>query len=154
MPPQLLWSVGDNGPDNPSLHTPPVPSKFTKVRYLSLTPNGELDFDYWPTGNYEQISRLNRDLLTPPVTGWGTDAQYGWTLAKVAIELQGVWAIGDALLGLISWHSPLVQLELHELFDAGDGGWFNSEFANEIEARVDRKLASMLETLEKVHNGY
>ncbi|RPA88589.1 hypothetical protein L873DRAFT_981778 [Choiromyces venosus 120613-1] len=67
-----------------------------------------------------------------------------------AIKMHGIWAIGDALLGLMSWRSPLVQLELHQPFDTPPGHWFNSKFVEEIQTRFDEKLESMVETFQLV----
>ncbi|RPA89723.1 hypothetical protein L873DRAFT_1795926 [Choiromyces venosus 120613-1] len=66
--------------------------------------------------------------------------------------MHGVWAISDALLGLMSWRSTLVQLELCQLFDAPPENWFNRKFVDEIQTRFDEKLESMVETLQLVHN--
>ena len=156
MLPQLIWAAEANGPQDDSSQDgsscpSPVQPKIAEVRYISLTPDQMLDFDYWPTGSYDQISRWNRDLLTPTVTGWGAEAFQGGKRSKAVIEMRGVWAIGDALLGLMRWDSHLVQVELRKLFDAPAGSWFNGEFASQIEARFDRKLASMVETLEEVN---
>ena len=156
MLPQLIWCAELDGPQDDisqdgSSCTSPVQSKIAEVRYISLTPDQMLDFDYWPTGSYDQISGWNRDLLTPTVTGWGGQASHPGKRSKAAIEMRGVWAIGDALLGLMRWDSAIVQVELGKLFDAPAGSWFNAEFVGQIEARFDRKLASMVETLEEVN---
>ena len=156
MLPQLIWAAEANGPQDDCSQdgrscTSPVQSKIAEVRYISLTTDQMLDFDYWPTGSYDQISQWNRDLLTPTVTGWGGEAFQGGKRSKAVIEMRGVWAIGDALLGLMRWDSDLVQVELRKLFDAPSGSWFNTEFASQIEARLERKLASMVETLEEVN---
>ena len=157
MPPQLLWftepdSTQDDSSQGGGSYTSPLPAKFAEVRYISLAEDQMLDFDYWPTGSYDQISGWNRDLLTPTVTGWGGETSDCGKRSKAVVEMRGIWAVGDALLGLMRWDSPLVQLELGELFNPRAGSWFNAEFACQIEARFDRKLASMVETLEEVHN--
>jgi len=157
MLPQLILSAKVDGPQDGSSQdgsscTSPVQSEIAEVRYISLTPDQMLDFDYWPTGSYDQISRWNRDLLTPTVTGWGGEASHHGKRSKAVIEMRGIWAIRDTLLGLMSWDSMLVQIELGKLFNAPAGSWFNAEFAGQIEALFDRKLASMVETLEEVHN--
>ena len=156
MLPQLIWCAELDCPQDDisqdgSSCTSPAQSKIAEVRYISLTPDQMLDFDYWPTGSYDQISGWNRDLLTPTVTGWGGEASHRGKRSKAAIEMRGVWAIGDALLGLMRWDSATVQVELGKLFDAPTGSWFNAEFVGQIEARFDRKLASMVETLEEVN---
>ena len=152
MPPQLLWSIGADISPGGSSDVTPTECKFVEVRYISVTPNRELDFDYWPKakGSFNNISRVNRDLLVPPVAGWGAELAHSRKRARGAVEMRGVWAIGDALLGLNSWNSDLVKLELDELFNAPDGDWFNREFAAHIESKFDQKLASMVETLQQV----
>ncbi|RPA88505.1 hypothetical protein L873DRAFT_1796616 [Choiromyces venosus 120613-1] len=118
MPPQLIWYAEDNSPV-PAPSTSAAQSiKFVMVRYVSVTPGKDLDFDYSPDRTYDEISRFNRDLLAPMVTGWGAEPTIREKRFKGAIEIRIVWAIGDALLGLMNWHSPLVQLELTLLFDA------------------------------------
>jgi len=152
MPPQLLWSAERN--IQTRLPTTPMaqPIKFVEVRYLSVTPKKELDFDYWPEGTYDEISRYNRDLLAPKVSGWGGEQIVHERRFKAAIELRGVWSIGDALLGLTAWRSPLVQIELHKLFTPQGGEWFNAEFVEEVQSRLDERLANMVDTLQLVHS--
>ena len=157
MPPQLLWSAAVDGPQDDSSQdgsscTSPAQSKMAEVRYISLTPDQMLDFDYWPEGSYDQISRWNRDLLTPTVTGWGSEASHGGKRPKAVIEMRGVWGIGDALLGLMRWDSYQVQVELGKLFDAPADSWFNAKFVRKIEARFNKKLDRMVKTLEEVDN--
>ena len=151
MPPHLLWYVESNFPTGNSGSATVPATKFVEVRYISVAPNEELDFDCWPRGAYDQISRFNRDLLVPAGEGWATEPVIGEERFKGAIEMRGVWAIGDALLGLMSWHSPLVQLELRQLFDPLPGDWFNRTFVEDVQTRFDKKLASMVETLKSVH---
>ncbi|KAG0122866.1 hypothetical protein HOY82DRAFT_619776 [Tuber indicum] len=129
----------------------PEQVRFAEVRYISLTSDRRIDFGNWSMESYEDISQLNRDLLTYFVTGWDSQTCQLWRMSKAAIEMRGIWAIGDALLGLMNWHSPLVQLELRQLFNAPAGNWFNAEFVDQIEARFDEKLSSMAEILEQVH---
>jgi len=154
MPPQLLWSVGADifrgGSDD---DMPAAECKFVKVRYISVTPDRELDFDYWPKakGSFNNISHFNRDLLIPTVSGWGAELGTSRRRRRGAVEMRGVWAIGDALLGLNTWNSELVKLELDQLFNAPAGDWFNREFAAHIESKFDQKLASMVETLQLVN---
>jgi len=151
IPPQLILSAECQGSQDGSSDASSLPVKFAEVRYISLKDDRRLDFDYWPTGTYKEISRMNRHLLAPSVTGWGDETGNPRKRFKAAIEMRGVWGIGDALLGLMSWHSPLVQFELYELFDARAGNWFNSKFVEEIEERFVKKLATMVETLKQAH---
>ncbi|RPA91064.1 hypothetical protein L873DRAFT_1795134 [Choiromyces venosus 120613-1] len=151
MPPQLLWYLESDFPTSTTSSTAHRTSKFIEVRYISIMPNRELDFNYWSDGTYDEISCYNRDLLAPAVTGWGTEPTKREKRFRGAIEMRGVWAIGDALLGLMSWRSPLIQLELCQLFDAPPGNWFNSKFVNKIQTWFDEKLESMVETLQLVH---
>ncbi|PUU73571.1 hypothetical protein B9Z19DRAFT_1068895 [Tuber borchii] len=144
MPPQLLWSAkADNAQDDcsqgHSSDSSQIRSKIAEIRYISLTPDQMLEFGYWPTGSYDQISRLGRGNFP------------GGKRPQTAIQMRGVWAIGDALLGLTSWDSLVVQVELRELFNAPAGSWFNAKFVNKIEASFDRKLTRMVKTLEKVN---
>ncbi|RPA88658.1 hypothetical protein L873DRAFT_1849643, partial [Choiromyces venosus 120613-1] len=148
MPPQLLWTTETYVPKGSSSSATATPTKFVEVRYIPVTPKGRLDFDYWPHGTLDHISHCNHDLRAPTVTGWGTESLKLGKRFKTAIEMRGVRAIGDALLGLMSWRSPLVQLELRQLFDAPTGDWFNVKFAAQIQTRFDEKLSSMVETLE------
>ena len=90
-------------------------------------------------------------MLTPAVNGWGGEAVQEETKFKAAIEMRGVWAIGDALLGLTSWDSARVQLELHDLFDAPPGHCFNPKFVDFIQDQLDSKLEDMAETYHLVH---
>ncbi|RPA88615.1 hypothetical protein L873DRAFT_1796560 [Choiromyces venosus 120613-1] len=151
MPPQLLWYLEPDFPTSTTSSTARRTSKFIEVRYISVIPNWELDFDYWSDSTYDEISRYNHNLLAPTVTGWGAEPTKHEKGFRGAIEMCGIWAIGDALLGLMSWRSPLVQLELHQLFDAPPGNWLNSKFVNEIQTRFDEKPESMVETLQLVH---
>ena len=157
MPPQLLWSVGADISRGGSSDTTPAACKFVEVRYISVTPERKLDFDYWPKAKSKakwalnDISSFNRDLVVPTVTGWGAELGKGRKRRRGAVEMRGVWAIGDALLGLTSWKSEAVKDELDQLFDAPAGDWFNREFAAKVESKFNQKLASMVETLERVY---
>ena len=155
MPPQVIWcceSQGNTQPPDTASRTPSsYPITLVEVRYISVKPEGEIDFDYWQEGSYDKISRFNRDLLTPAVNGWGGEAVQEETKFKAAIEMRGVWAIGDALLGLTSWDSARVQLELHDLFDAPPGHCFNPKFVDFIQDQLDSKLEDMAETYHLVH---
>ncbi|RPA88418.1 hypothetical protein L873DRAFT_1796660 [Choiromyces venosus 120613-1] len=152
MPPQLIWYAEDNIPVPAPSTSAAQPIKFVMVRYVSVTPGKDLDFEYWPDGTHNKISQSNRDLLAPTVTGSGAGPTNREKRFKEAIEIRSVWAIGDALLGLMNWRSPLVQLELTLLFDTPPRHWYNSKFAEEIQTRFDEKLESMVETLQLVHN--
>ena len=157
MPPQFLWSAVVNDPEDDSSQdgsscTSPAQSKIAEVRYISLTPDQMLDFDYWPEGSYDQISQWNRDLLTPTITGWGGEASHRGKRPKAVIEMRGVWGIGDALLGLMRWDSDQVQVELGKLFDAPADSWFNAQFVGKIEALFNRKPARMVKMLDEVNN--
>ena len=150
MPPQLLWSVGADISGGGSSDATPASCKFAEVRYISVTPKRKLDFDYWPNiKGSGDISCFNRDLLVPTVTGWGVELGKSRKRKRGAVEMRGVWAIGDALLGLTRWDSELVKLELDQLFDAPDGDWFNRKFAAQVQSMFNQKLASMVETLEQ-----
>ena len=152
MPPQLLWSAEADGSPGGSSYATPAGCRLAEVRYIAINTGCRLDFDYWPDGSYNQISRWNRDLIVPTVTGWGAKFQNNsGKRFRGAVEMRGVWAIGDALLGLMSWGSPRVQHELRELFDAPAGDWFNREYAAQIQSKFDQQLAGMVETLEWVH---
>ncbi|RPA89725.1 hypothetical protein L873DRAFT_1849177 [Choiromyces venosus 120613-1] len=151
MPPKLLWTAETYVPKGSSSSATTTPTKFLEVRFIPVTPKAKLDFNYWPHGTLDHISHCNRDLRAPTVTGWGTESLKREKRFKTAIEMRGVWAIGDALLGLMSWRSPLVQLELCQLFVAPTGNWFNMKFAAQIQTRFDEKLSSMVETLELLH---
>ena len=123
-----------------------------EVRYISIDEENNLDFSYWPEGNYDEISRFNRDLLGPTVTGWGAASQSKLSGRRFAtgIEIRGVWNIGDAILGLTSWSSPLVQMELAQLFEAPEGEWFNKKFVDEVQDRFDKKLECIMGSLQMV----
>jgi len=153
MPPQVLWSMGADISSVGSSDVTPGECKFVEVRYISVTPNRELDFDYWPKakGSFNNISRVNRDLLVPSVTGWGVELGNSRKRRRGAVEMRGIWGIGDALLGLNTWNSELVKLELDNLFNAPSGDWFNREFAAQIESKFNQKLASMVDTLQRVN---
>jgi len=124
-----------------------------ELKYISLIQGPKLDYSYWPDGTYERISQDNRDLTRPQVTGWGEplNSQGRRTRFPTAMEVRGVWAIGDALLGLTSWDSPLVQRDLERLFEAGDGEWYNQEFVYSVHCQMQAKMHSLLEDFEFVH---
>ena len=124
-----------------------------EIRYIPVSYDSELDFAYCPQLTYDMISNWNRDLVGPVITGWGalSDSEFSDKRFPSAIELRGVWHIGDALLGLTSWNSPLVQFELEELFTADEGEWYNREFVHEIMIAWMRKLKAMTEAIELVY---
>ena len=146
--PQQPWCLYSSDPQSS-----PGPHKYiviVEVRYIAVNPNLQPDFNYWDDGTFDDISGPNRDLKAPTVTGWGA-ASEGENVGKrfpAAVEMRGVWYIGDALLGLISWNSHLVQEELHELFKTSDGGWYNKQFVEMVEEKLDTKLESVMSTLK------
>ena len=146
--PQQPWCLYSSDPQSsPGRHRQIV---IIEVRYIALNSKLQPDFNYWANGTFDDISGPNRDLKTPTVTGWGaaSEAVNVGNRFPTAVEMRGVWYIGDALLGLISWNSHLVQEELHELFKTADGGWYNKQFVEMVEEKLDTKLESVMSTLK------
>lgn len=73
-------------------------------------------------GTFSQVAEANKGLTALPRTPWGTPT--GWENSgyrfPVAVEMNGIWAVGDAVLGLASWDSPMVQRNLRILFGDSD----------------------------------
>lgn len=156
FPPQKPWYVERCSSMNSSTRTTePQLRKIFEVRYIPVTPEHKLNFAYWAEGSYNKISRFNRDLLGPTVTGWGEASESPLSGKRFfpSIEMRGVWAIGDALLGLTSWSSPRVELELQQLFDAPQGEWFNRAFIDKVQDSFDKELNSLVEILASVREG-
>jgi len=151
FPPQQLWYVE---------RTPPTASGenlMFEMKYISVNkgPDKNLDYEYWPEGTYERISQNNRDLTGPGVTGWGEppDAPMRTPRFITAIELRGVWAIGDAILGLTSWNSPVVQRDLKMLFETDEGTdeWYSLDFDRSIQLKLRKKLLELLNDIDSIY---
>jgi len=153
FPPQQPWYVERSTP------TPHGENLMFEMKYISVNrgPAKKLDYSYWPEGTYDSISRNNRDLTSPGVTGWGEapDAPMSKSRFVTAIELRGVWAIGDAILGLTSWDSPVIQRDLELLFDTPEGTdeWYNLDFVKSIQLRLQRKLVDLKHDIDSIYKG-
>ena len=151
FPPQQLWYIERPPP------TPNGESLVFEMKYISVSrgPAKRLDYSYWPEGTYEAISQNNRDLTSPGVTGWGEapDAPMHKSRFVTAIELRGVWAIGDAMLGLTSWDSPVIQRDLKLLFETDEGTdeWYNQDFVKGVQLRLQRKLLDLKDDIDSVY---
>ena len=157
FPPQQPWYVERTTPP-----TPPTPSGenvMFEIKYISVDrgPAKPLNYSYWPEGTYETISQHNRDLTGPGVTGWGEapDAPMRKPRFVTAVELRGAWAIGDAILGLTSWDSPVIQRDLELLFGTEEGTdeWYNRDFVRGVQIKLQRKLLDLMNDIDSIYEG-
>ena len=151
FPPQQPWYV-ERGP----------PTRSGKIlmfemKYISVDkgPEKRLNYSYWQEGTYEAISQHNRDLTGPAVTGWGEAP--GAPMRKprfvTAVELRGAWAIGDAILGLASWDSPVVQRDLELLFETEEDTdeWYSQKFVKTVQLNLQTKLLYLMNDIDSVY---
>lgn len=146
FPPQKPWYVeADPAADGSRM--------MYELKYISVGPEEDLDYSYWPEGTYDRVSRYNRDLVGPAVTGWGghLDSPMRGRRFVTAMEVRGVWSIGDAILGLTSWDSPLVRHELVHLFASEEGEWYNQGFVDHIQLKLEKKVQTLLKDFELVY---
>jgi len=150
FPPQQPWYVGSASVTSQRSPSADKENILLEVRYISITEENSPNFYESLQELYEEISRSNRDLVCPKITGWGTASQSPLVDKRcpTAIEIRGVWNIGDALLGLQSWSSPLVQMELKRLFCSPEGKLFNEAFVKEVQDKFKEKLKTMMPSLE------
>lgn len=101
------------------------------------------------SGSFEDVARANRDLTALPLSPWG--AKTGWNNEgyrfPAAFELGNVWFVGCALMGGISWESPLVQAELAVLF--GPDEERSMELVERVRKSSARRLQKRVESVQK-----
>ena len=155
FPPQQPWYVEGATPGDLAK------TLMFEMKYISIDPGPakKLNYSYWEGGTYEMISKSNRDLTGPRVTGWGEapDAPMRYPRFPTAIELRGAWAIGDAILGLMSWDSARVQQDLKRLFETGEGQGegecYNVAFVKEVQLKLQSKLLDLMDDIDSIYKG-
>lgn len=107
-------------------------------------------------GTYSEVSEANLSLLPVSKTPWGTNT--GWQDEEnpfpAAVSMTGVWPLGDALLGKISWESRGVIENLQNLF--GDDDARRKELVKEVRKAMRDRLIGRFEdfiSLEKKSFG-
>ena len=106
--------------------------RFIDLHYLT-TEDNELELKW--LGTPDSVSRLHRDQYIPPCLPSGDGipgTQNSSQRIPFTVELRGVWAVGDAILGLRSWDSPVILEELRQLDDEG----FVEDILNRIALRA------------------
>lgn len=90
--------------------------------YVGLPDDNE-HFEVLEAGTRTQLTIAHRDLVKPPATPSGHANLFGCIPYgfPAAVEITGASALADAILGRLSYDSPLVLSELSVLFGSDEG---------------------------------
>ncbi|RPA93931.1 hypothetical protein L873DRAFT_1793355 [Choiromyces venosus 120613-1] len=116
------------------------------LRYIDLhyiaSKGKELEFKW--LGTHDSVSSLHCNQDIPPCLPSGhaiPGAEGSMERLPFSVELRGIWAVGDAILGLRSWDSPVVLEELGQLDDVG--------FVEDVLNRIRLRAMECYEKLEE-----